>query len=592
MGKIKGIAVFILVFSLVIFGLYKAGELLRVKVLTAMGRTDVLEKAAEWTAREKKAAAGARGVSEKAAHVPEGFKLGDEVALYFKDGSSMVGKLLRVTNEEYVIDWKGQETSVFAGQVERLGDPKAALREKAFLSDEEISEWWPFDNDIVVRLTNGAVLDGRITAVGKDAVTLLNLVEGGGSIEQDIDRSRIEHLIFKPVENEKSEEIEGMLKKLFPDMKFHSFGNFTIVSDSDEDWIDECSQVVRNVYTAIYFDFFSLFKERKPQLQNYLVIFDSFNRFVEYAIADGVPGWLVAGYFRPDDKVLYLYNVLGKEFSDILFDAIVGESGKAIDQLVDSAKDRYDDRYHIFIEGEAKGIKDKYWEAYTYYKNLFREQTLSTLRHEFTHQLFANYGLQSIMMSEVETNRERLIEKKKEFLETEDYAKKAEIVKSIISIKKKTDLPEMRAANSWLAEGTATYCETNPPGAIDKQWVFFYQEALKNNALNPIESLTVFRMGSFPGICNQSMLYMYAQSWAFVNFLMANYREEFMEYQKRMAEKSAEGQEDIDWLLECIGKDLRTVEGEFRAYMAKYEEQQDPFLDEFDRMYSIFNRFD
>jgi len=586
MGKLKGLLIFIVVFSIAIFGAVKAGEFLRVKVLTAMGRTNLLERI------EKKSALSSGKESSRVVRgMPEGYGPGDEVALYFKDGSSMVGKLLRMTKDEYVIDWKGQETFIFVDQVDSVGSPKEALQKKSVLSDKEISDWWPFDNDVVVRLTNRAVLDAEIKAVTEDSVTLLYLVEGGGSIEQDIKRSKIEHLAFKPIENEKSKEIEEMLKELFPDMKFHRFGNFTIVSDSEMEWINECSQVVRNVYTAIYFKFFSLLKDRRPQLQNYLVIFDSFNSFVEYAIADGVPGWLVAGYFRPDDKILYLYNVLGKEFSDLLFDVLIGESGKAIDELVDSAEDRFDDRYHIFIEGEAKTIRDKYWEAYSYYKNLFREETLSTLRHEFTHQLFANWGLQNIIMSEVETNKERLIEKKKEFLETEDYGKKAEIVKSIISLKKKTDLPEMRAANSWLAEGTATYCETNPLGTKNKRWLFLYQDALRNNALNPLESFTAFRMGSFPGVCSQSMLYMYAQSWAFVTFLMDSYPEEFMEYQSRMAEKTAEGQEDINWLLECLGKDLNTVEGEFKAYMAKYEELEDPFLVRFDRLYNIFHEF-
>ena len=78
-------------------------------------------------------------------------------------------------------------------------------------------------------------------------------------------------------------------------------------------------------------EFFDLLKDRRPHMQSYAVIFDSFYDFVEYAITDGVPGWMVAGYFSPEAKVLYLFNVLGDEMSEILFEALVGESGRQID---------------------------------------------------------------------------------------------------------------------------------------------------------------------------------------------------------------------------------------------------------------------
>ncbi|MBL7071043.1 MAG: hypothetical protein ISS26_02580 [Candidatus Omnitrophica bacterium] len=587
MKNLKGIIIFIIVLAAVIFAAVKAGGILRAKVLSATGRTDLQ--------RPKTRKAAVSSDAEKALpakKVSGDYAVGDEVALFFKDGSSMVGDLVAVSGGEYVINWKGQETVIFASQLDRIGDPKEALSKKRVLSDKEVSDFWPFNNDIVVRLTNRAVLDAVIKDVEEDHITLLYLVDEGGSIEQDVKRSKVEHLIFKPIENDESRKTRSTLEKFFPEMEFYRFGNFTIVSDSNILWVNECSQVLRNVYTNIYFKFFGLLKDRTPQAQNYVVIFDSFIDFVEYAIADGVPGWMVAGYFRPDDKILYLFNVLGEEFSEILFEALVGESGRQIDELVERAENRYDDRYDIFIEGEAKGIRNKYWEAYSYYKNLYREGTLSTLRHEFTHQMFSSWGLQNIMLSKVERDKERLIKKKKEFLETDDYAKKAEIVKSIIAIKGKGELPDMRAANSWLVEGIATYCETNPTGSRNKRWLYLFQEAVRKNAVNPIEALTVYRMGSFPGVYYESMLYMYAQSWAFVTFLMNSYPDEFMKYQERMAGVKAEGQEDINWLIEYIGKDLRVVDNEFRDYMAKFEELEDPFIVQFERLYNIFHEFD
>jgi len=517
--------------------------------------------------------------------------VGDEVALYFKDGSAMVGELIAKTKDEYIIKWKGQETVVYAGQVDHMGTPQEALEaKKNLLSDEEIARCWPYNNDVVVRLTNKVVLDGRITNIGKNNITLAENVEGGGSIEQDVAYPKIDYLIFKPVNNDESKNIENMLKKLFPKMEFYKDGNFTLVTDSDINWAKEYIATLRGVYTDAYFKFFDLFKDRKPKTQNFVVMFDDYADFVEYAIADGVPGWLVAGYFNPDEEVLYLFNVLGERFSKILFEGWVGESGREIDEIVDTVGDQFDDRYRIFIEDEAKVIKDKYWKAYTYYKGMFRDATLSTLRHEFAHELFYNWGLQNIVLSRASENRDALIAKKKEFLETKDYKKKAELVRSLMAmhVEEWSGL-DMRAANSWLAEGIATYCEKRPLGGQNDRWVFLYQQMVKEGSIYPLESLTVYKMGSFPGISARGMLYSYAQSWAFVTFLMDRYPKEFMEYQRRMTSTTAKGFEDITWLVGATGKDIRTLEAEFTDYMKRFGEVEDPDVNEFMNLYNIFN---
>jgi hypothetical protein len=301
-----------------------------------------------------------------------------------------------------------------------------------------------------------------------------------------------------------------------------------------------------------------------------------------------VPGWAVAGYFQPKDKVLYLFNILGERFSQILFEGMVGECGRRMDGIVEAVERCVDKRYHIFIEGQAKEIKDKYWRGYSYYKGMFRDSTVSTLRHEFAHELFNNWGLQNIIISKPKVKKDALIRKKKEFLETKDYKKKAQLVQSLMTLRSGEAQLEVKAANSWLAEGMATYCETQIPGDNNKRWLFLYQKLAKEESVYPLESLTVYKMGSFPGVCSEAMLYLYAQSWAFVTFLMDEYPEEFMEYQDRMSEKIAQGYDDVGWLLECLGKDLRTIDREFMEYMSQFEELEDPFLVHFETLYNIF----
>ncbi|MBN1872316.1 MAG: hypothetical protein JW800_07065 [Candidatus Omnitrophica bacterium] len=514
-----------------------------------------------------------------------------EVALHFKDGSVMIGELVEATDDRYVIYWNGDETVVLASQVERVSSPGEALVDKNNPSDEEISKWWPYNNGVVPRLTNRAVLDAEILGSKEGKVYLLYELEGGGTIEQEIERSKIENLLFKPVDNREGEDTEKILKDLFPKMSFYKTGNITIVTDSNEMLAKEYKQVLLNAYTNIYLAFLGIFKKRVPRVQNFVVIFDDYADFFEYAIADGVPAWAVSGYFSPEDKVLYLFNNMGEKFSEILFQAVVGESGRTMDDAVDYVKGYVDDRYHIFIEGEAKTIKDRFWRAYAYYKNVFNEETFSTLRHEFAHALFANYGLQNIVVSRTdEDKRDELIRRKKEFLEEKDCGKKAKLVKALMRLRSNETTLDMKAANSWLAEGIATYCETNQLGGRNDKWLFLYQDMVRKNAVNPLEMLTVYKMGSFPGVSSEATLHLYAQSWAYTTFLMDRYPEGFMKYQEMMAGKAATGADDLNWLLDSLGKDLREVDREFISYMDDFPEIEDPFVKHFERMYNIFNQ--
>lgn len=513
----------------------------------------------------------------------------DKVALHFKDGSVMIGEMIRKTKDEYHIKWKGEETIVYAELVDYVTSATEELKGEVGLSDEEISLYWPYKNDIVIRLKNRAIVDAKIDRANRENLHLIDTLEGGGSIEQDIARSDIEYLIFKPIDNEEAGKIERSFRELFPKMNFYKDGNFTIVTDSYITWVKEYTKVLRAVYTNIYLDFFDLFKDKKAQSQNFVVIFDDYVNFVEYAVADGVPGWAVAGYFNPDDKALYLFNVLGERFSEILFQGIVGESGKSIDHVVETVEKQVDKRYHIFIEGQVKAIRDEFWDAYSYYRDMFRELTLTTLRHEFAHEVFNNWGLQNISVSRFEGMEDELVKRKKEFLETKDCKKKAQQLKALL-MQRGEDAPlDMKAANSWLSEGIATYCETEEIGTQNNEWLFIYQEMARKGPIYPLEFLTVYKIGSFPGVYSKAMLDLYAQSWAFVSFLMERYPREFIDYQNKLAGKDAKESEDIKWLLQALGKDSRTIENEFAEYMNKFKELEDPFLVHFDRLYSIYN---
>ena len=52
------------------------------------------------------------------------------------------------------------------------------------------------------------------------------------------------------------------------------------------------------------------------------------------------------------------------------------------------------------------------------YKYELTERTFGTLRHEFAHEVFHNWGLQSVIVSRPNIDKKRLAQKKKEFLDS------------------------------------------------------------------------------------------------------------------------------------------------------------------------------
>ncbi len=500
------------------------------------------------------------------------------IVLYFKKGGVISAKLLEKTKNAYTVEWKGEKFTIDVNKIDRV----------EYKTQKDLE--WPHKNDVVVKRTNGVILDGEIIDVGEDKLTLLYR-EGGGRLELGVDRKDVEYLMFAPVYNRESREIEARLKELFPKMKFYKEGNVTIITDSYIRWVNTYKKTINAKYTELYLTFFELFKDERPQNQNFVVIFDDFLNYAEYALTDGVPFWMAVGYFDPIGKVLYLFNAFGEKMEKMVFDVIVGKTGKSIDEIVGAVKKTVDERYHVFIDGQVKEITDRYWDTYSFYKGELTAMTLETLRHEFTHEVFHNWGFQNIILSKPNIDEKELVEKKKEFLETKDCKKKEELLNSLIRIRKEEaeDL-DMDAAQSWLAEGIATYCETDPIGSINEMWLFVYQEMARKNEVNPTEFLTTFKLGSFPGLCPKAMLNAYGQSWALTTFLMKKYQKEFLSYQKRLINQKHEGDEDeLTWLLQCLDKDLPTLEREFSEYMATYEKVDDPDVKRFMRLHKIWS---
>jgi hypothetical protein len=105
----------------------------------------------------------------------------------------------------------------------------------------------------------------------------------------------------------------------------------------------------------------------------------------------------------------------------------------------------------------------------------------------------------------------------------------------------------------------------------------------------PLEPVTFLRLGSFNLLYPVGSMIAYAQSWALVTFLMHRYPKEFIAYQKKYAAHKPEGQQDLEWLLEALGKDLRALESEFLEFMKQYPTLPDPAIERMEKFRDVFN---
>jgi len=163
--------------------------------------------------------------------------------------------------------------------------------------------------------------------------------------------------------------------------------------------------------------------------------------------------------------------------------------------------------------------------------------------------------------------------------------------------KKESEEFQLKATNAWFVEGIATLSETEIIGDVNKERLYAFQQMCNNGKVFPLETLAIYKMGSFVSIAEQAQYNAYGQSWAFAKFLVNKYPEEFFQYLKRLSKENPEERKELDWFLETLDKDVRTLQSEFMEYMNQFEQQEDPIIEQFlkiqalsDKLKSFFTR--
>lgn len=224
----------------------------------------------------------------------------------------------------------------------------------------------------------------------------------------------------------------------------------------------------------------------------------------------------LVGFYHFKAKKLVIYDV--KTGADIQMGLAQAD---AIEEALEVVKTQYDERVHAQIN-EAKKMVQGYELRIL---GMAHSEGVRVIRHEGGHQLFHMLGI----------------------------------------------TPENVYSGGWLIEGIATYCEPDPIGGIHVERLMLLRYELERSDLMPLEYLLNFARGT--ELHRMDPLYAnvaYAQSWAFIYFLMTQgYKEPFFNFLKEMRQQGKDYDSNGERLLleKHLGKNLKEIEQEFSRFV-------------------------
>ncbi len=304
---------------------------------------------------------------------------------------------------------------------------------------------------------------------------------------------------------------------------------YVVYSDVESSDFVLYRNAIASAYSRFLIHFFELINpEQAPEWGLGVILY---GKYEDYLKSGGPPK--TAGYFRPDDHVLRLFNMRETE---MVKRALGGEEkfnsevGKKLNE----------------IESSSGGAETGKWQAYDFYQKLqntvekdrmriehaARTETMETIRHEGAHQILNLFGIDR------------------------DYR------------------------GVWFSEGMADYLSPDDMNGIVLGRIMSLKAELeKGHKLLPLE----YMMGQPSGghIYNFKDLHLtgqfYSQSWAFVHMLMNHYRAGFMVYMMELKaqDKKFNAEKDKALFQKHIGKTFSELDQELDAYVKELSGQID-----------------
>ena len=439
------------------------------------------------------------------------------------NGGSIEGKIVSETPEMIRIEWEGSVVGFQRNEIQSVerGTAQTAeggLQVPTFQSEEEKKEAWPAGADHRILLKNGEWINGTIVDKKDNAFVVKQKFEEGGSIEIEINLDRVEKIqLWKPSEADHQTRLSEFLQR-YPHMKLLQKGYYTILSsETDPADLKFYLKTLEQFYSDFLVHFFGLFELDRTLDPLDVLIFGTQQEFKKILAEVGYHARSnPIGFYHFHAKKLVFYNVR----SDTEVQSALKEIHEYQSDIAQLKETGEAEQYGGQVEQASESASREELRLL----GKVTAQNVKVIRHEGGHQLFHLTGVTPI----------------------EVYA------------------------GGWLIEGLAVYCETDPIGTPHEERLMQLRFELERSELMPLEYLLHFKRGT--ELHQLDPLYAnlaYAESWAFVYFLMQNYRDPFFHFLKemRVQNETFDSQGELVLLEKHLGKDLKTIEQEFSPFV-------------------------
>lgn len=449
-----------------------------------------------------------------------------------KNGGVIQGQIVRETPETIEVKWQdgivGFKMSEVAGikrnDTEVQGEvgmvmPEIEENEKDLRNPETYPR---------VYLKNGSVKKGAELRRGGAGVILGERLKEGGVVEFEFSLAEIEKVMFwPPFRSEPTEDFKE-IEKAYPAFKPHEKPHYLILSDDDPMDLNFYMKSLEQFYQEFLVYFMDFVKKDYSPRTLQAVIFGKHEDFQQLLENSGFPKQSnILGFFSPENQVLFLYNIKSVEMvnrylhrstyvEDVIKSRVdsIAKSHSGGDEIVESR-----------IKGEGERIIERLEKDRVHVEGEARAETVKTIRHEGAHQLLYEFNVHK----------------------------------------------EKGRQGAWLVEGLASFCEPLEIGEVHETRLMELKFELEKHQLMPLEYLLSFAAGADIHRLEPSYASLgYAESWAFVHFLMSGqYREGFLKYVAEVAvqDKGFDEKKDIALLEKNLGKSVKEIEKEFMPYV-------------------------
>lgn len=463
--------------------------------------------------------------------------------ILLKNGGLIQGRIVRETPDEIEIKWqdgvvgfkKSEVVSIKRNDTEFQGEAGVVMPEpKGDEKDLEDPATYPR-----VYLKKGEIKKGASLKRSLNAVILVEKLEGGGAVEFEFPLSEIEKImLWPPAESEPTHDFKE-IEKAYPSFRVNEKPHYFILSDDDPLDLNFYMKALEQFYQEFLIYFLDFLKKDYEQRFLQAVIFGQHVDFQQLLQNSGFPEKSnILGFFSPENQILFLYNIKSVE----MINRYLHKSSDIEEQIkdkVDIIAKRYsggDDIRESRIKGEGERILERLEKDRVHVEGEAREETVKTIRHEGAHQLLYEFGV---------------------------HRKKGR-------------------QGAWLVEGLASFCEPPEIGEVHLTRLMELKFQLEDHHLMPLEYLLSFAAGADIHKLEPAYISLgYAQSWAFVHFLMTGpYRDGFLNYVREVAavqEKNFDEKQDAALLEKNLGKSVKEIEKEFIPYVnGLIKDQVDP----------------